>query len=72
MAPSAHQIATRAVRGSVSVVVMRDPADGSERHAVAYTSQGERWLSDRRVDDPSHADAAADVLGEFLIGRSAR
>jgi hypothetical protein len=68
----AHQIATRAMRGAVSVVVFRDPADGSELHGVAYTSQGAHWLSDRRFIDPSHADAAADVLGEFLTGRSAR
>lgn len=72
MRPLAHQIATRALYGIVSVVALRDPADGSERHAVAYTSHGECWLSDRRFDDPSHADAAADVLSEFLTGRSVR
>lgn len=66
MALSAHQIATRAAGGKVRVIALRDPADGSERHAVAYDSFGERWLSDLRFMDPSTADAAAAVLGEFI------
>lgn len=62
----AHQIATRAAGGKVHVVAFRDPADGSERHAVAYTSFGDRWLSALRFPDASTADAAAAVLGEFI------
>lgn len=62
----AHQIATRVAGGTVHVVTLRDPADGSQRHAVAYDSFGERWLSDLRFADESTADAAAAVLGEFI------
>lgn len=62
----AHQIATRAAGGTVRVLTIRDRADGSECHAVAYDSYGARWLSSLRYDDPSTADAAAAVLGEFI------
>lgn len=62
----AHQIATRAAGGKVRVVSLRDPADGSQRHTVAYESFGERWLSALRFADESTADAAAAVLGEFI------
>ena len=36
MTPAAHQIATKAIGGSVSVTTIRDPADGEERYAVSY------------------------------------
>lgn len=66
MTTMAHQIATRAAGGTVSVLTIRDRADGTEQHAVAYDSFGERWLSSLRYDDESTADAAAAVLGEFI------
>jgi len=62
----AHQIATRAAGGVVSVLTIRDRSDGSEQHAVVYDSYGERWLSVCRFADASTADAAASVLGEFI------
>lgn len=62
----AHQVATRAAGGTVRVLTIRDRADGTEQHAVAYDSFGERWLSRFRFSDESAADAAAAVLGEFI------
>lgn len=66
MMPMAHQSATRAAGGTISVFVLRDRADGTERHAVAYDSFGERWLSRHQFSDQDQANAAAVVLGEFL------
>lgn len=62
----AYQIATRAAGGTVRVLTIRDRGDGTEQHAVAYDSYGERWLSALRYPDASTADAAAAVLGEFI------
>jgi hypothetical protein len=61
-----HQIATRAIGGTVSVTTVRDPADGATRFAVAYDSRGEQWLSRHRFHDISQADAGALTLADFL------
>lgn len=66
MALSAHQIATRAIGGTVSVVIIRDPADGSARHAVSYEGGVTRWLSRHRFPDATQADAGALTLADFL------
>ena len=43
-----HQTVTRAVGGTVSVTIIRDPADGAARYAVSYQSGGTEWLSRHR------------------------
>jgi hypothetical protein len=53
----AHQIATRAIGGTVSITIIRDPADGSARYAVSYESRGGRWLSRHRFQDITQAEA---------------
>ena len=62
----AHQIATRAAGGSVTVAVIRDPADGSARYTVSYESRGDRWLSGHRFPDIAQSEAAALTLADFL------
>lgn len=65
----AHQIAAKAAGGQVSVVLFRDPADGSETFGAAYTTTGRagaRWLCPQRFSDRAQADAAAAVLAAFL------
>lgn len=62
----AHQIATRAVGGTVSVSVIRDPADGSARYTVSYQSRGDRWQSRHRFQDIGQAEAGALSLSDFL------
>jgi hypothetical protein len=68
MTEQAHQIATRAIGGTVSVITVRDPADGSARYAVAYKNRGGRqpWLSKHRFPDVAQADAGALRLADFL------
>ena len=66
MTPAAHQIATKAIGGSVSVTTIRDPADGEERYAVSYQSSGAEWLSRHRFHDVTQADAGALTLADFL------
>jgi hypothetical protein len=61
-----HQAITRALGGTVAVVVLRDPADGSARYAVSYHSGGTQWLSCHRFQDISQCDAACVVLADFL------
>jgi hypothetical protein len=63
---AAHQIATKAIGGTVSVTVIRDPADGTPRYAVSYESRAEQWLSRHRFHDVSQADAGALTLADFL------
>ena len=65
----AHQIATRAIGGTVSVTIIRDPADGTPRYAVSYESRSEHWLSRHRFQDVSQADAGA-VDSRRFPGRS--
>lgn len=62
----AHQIATRAIGGTVSVTVIRDPADGLARYAVSYESRGDRWLSRHRFQDIAQAEAGGLALSDFL------
>jgi hypothetical protein len=62
----AHQIATRAIGGTVSVTVVRDPADGLARYAVAYESRSDRWLSRHRFQDIAQAEAGGLALSDFL------
>jgi hypothetical protein len=62
----AHQIATRAVGGMISVTVIRDPADGTARYAVSYESRGDQWLSRHRFPDIAQAEAGALALADFL------
>ena len=62
----AHQIATRAIGGTVAVTIIRDPAEGSARYAVSYESRGEQWISWHRFPDVAQADAGALVLADFL------
>jgi hypothetical protein len=61
-----HQIITRTIGGTVSVTVVRDPADGAARYAVLYESRASQWLSRHRFHDVSQADAGALTLAEFL------
>jgi hypothetical protein len=61
-----HQIATRAIGGTVSVTTVRDPSDGLSRFAVMYQSRADQWLSRHRFPDVAQADAGALVLSDFL------
>jgi hypothetical protein len=61
-----HQIATRAIGGVVSIAIVRDPADGSIRHCVAYQSAAAQWLSRHRFQDVGQAEAGAITLSDFL------
>lgn len=63
---AAHQIATRTIGGTVSVTIIRDPADGTARYAVSYESRGDQWLSRHRFPDVAQADAGAVTLADFL------
>jgi len=66
LSTAAHQIATRALGGTVSIAIIRDPADGSVRHCVTYQSHASQWLSRHRFQDVSHAEAGAITLADFL------
>jgi hypothetical protein len=66
MSLTSHQIATRALGGTVHVTIIRDPADGAARYAVAYGSRGNQWLSRHRFPDVAQADAGALTLADFL------
>jgi hypothetical protein len=62
----AHQIATRAIGGTVSIATIRDPADGSSRFSVSYESRGDHWLSRHRFQDITQAEAGGLALSDFL------
>lgn len=62
----AHQIATRAIGGTVSTAIIRDPTDGSARFSVIYQSRASFWQSRHRFHAEDQAQAAAITLGEFL------
>jgi hypothetical protein len=66
LSAAAHQIATRALGGTVSIAIVRDPADGSIRHCVAYQSRAAQWLSRHRFQDVGQAEAGAITLADFL------
>ena len=68
MSLRAHQVASRAAGGRVAVELLRDPADGSERHVVVYRSGGDYWLSSFRFEDADQAAVAAMVLRDFVLG----
>jgi hypothetical protein len=61
-----HQVITRALGGTVSIAIVREPADGSIRHCVAYRSHASQWLSRHRFQDVSQAEAGAITLADFL------
>ena len=61
-----HQVITRALGGTVSIAIVRDPADGFIRHCVAYQSHGAHWLSRHRFPDVGQAEAGAITLADFL------
>jgi len=61
-----HQVITRALGGTVSIAIVRDPADGSIRHCVTYQSRAAQWLSMHRFQDVSQAEAGAITLADFL------
>lgn len=63
---SAHEIATRAIGGVVSVAVIRDPADGTAKFTVLYSSRATYWQTRHRFHEEGQAQAAAIVLSEFL------
>jgi hypothetical protein len=65
----AHEIATRAIGGTVSVATVRDPGDGSACFAVSYESRAVQWLSRHRFQDLNQADAGAVTLADFLGAR---
>ncbi|MGY3494173.1 hypothetical protein [Bradyrhizobium sp. USDA 4502] len=65
---SAVQKATRAIGGTVSIGLVRNPADGGARWAVLYTSKATHWQSPQ-FDEVSQAEAAALVLATFLGAR---
>jgi hypothetical protein len=62
----AHQIATRVIGGTVSIAIVRDPADGSARYTISYESRADRWLSRHRFPDIAQAEASALTLSDFL------
>jgi hypothetical protein len=64
-----HQILTRVVGGSVSVVLIRDPSDGTVRHGVRYRSGVIEWTSRHYFHEPEHTAAGVDVLSDFLGSR---
>jgi hypothetical protein len=66
MTENAHQIATRVVGGSVSVAVVRDPAEGSTKFTVVYESRAFFWQSRHRFQEIEHAQAGARTLSDFL------
>lgn len=62
----AHEIATRAIGGTASVVVLRDIAEGGNHFLVSYESRATQWLSRHRFQDVAQADAGALTLADFL------
>jgi hypothetical protein len=62
----AHEIATKAIGGTVSIATVRHPGDGSACFAVSYESRAIHWLSRHRFQDLSQADAGAVTLADFL------
>jgi hypothetical protein len=65
MTLAAHQIATRALGDTVSVTVIRDPADGAPRFAASYESNASQWRSRHRFHDVAQAEAEA-LMADFL------
>ena len=61
-----HQIISKTIVTKIFVVVIRDPADGSSRHAVAYEAGITRWVSRHRFPDVERAESAAVVLADWL------
>jgi hypothetical protein len=64
----AHQIATRALGGTVYVVTLRSPSGEGVSHAVAYENRGgtQRWISKHRFPDVTQCDAGCLVLADWL------
>jgi hypothetical protein len=66
-----HQIITKAIGATVSVLVIRDPADGASRHAVSYECGVTHWVSRHLFEDIAQAEAGCLTLADFL-GAEAR
>ena len=64
----ADQIATKALGGTVGITLLRDPADGSIRYAVAYSfgSSGTKWVSRHRFQTIEQVEAGCLALADFL------
>ena len=62
----AHEIATRAIGGTVSVALIRDHSDGSARFSIIYQSRAAFWPGRHRFQEEGQAQAAALTLAEFL------
>ena len=62
----ADQIAARALRGTVSICLVRDPRDGTFKHGVRYQHAGEDWISRCQFIDVDMANAAALTLSDYL------
>jgi hypothetical protein len=63
---TAHEIATRAIGGTVSVAIIRDHSDGTAHFSVCYESRASYWLSRHRFPELCSAQAGALALAEFL------
>jgi hypothetical protein len=66
MSDMPHQIITKALGAEVHVIIIRDTADGTVTHAVAYESGPTRWLSRHRFSDLAQAEAGCQTLADFL------
>ena len=69
MSKAAHQIATHASGGVVSISIIRYPAAGSAKFTVIYQSRAYYWQSPHCFPEVGQAEAAAVVLGNFLGAR---
>ena len=63
---AAHEIATGSIAGTVSVAIVRDPADRKTRFAVSYENQVTPWLSRHRLQDGARLNAGALTLAHPL------
>jgi hypothetical protein len=61
-----HQIITRAIGATVSVLTIRDPADGTSRHVVSYECGITHWVSRHLFQDVAQAEAGCLTLADFL------
>jgi hypothetical protein len=60
-----HEVATRAIVGTVLVAAVRGPANGIAHFAVSYESCANHWLSRHEFTDLPLADAGALTFGDF-------
>ncbi|MGY4476350.1 hypothetical protein [Bradyrhizobium sp. USDA 3364] len=66
MSSKIQQTISRAVGGSVAIASIRDPADGTVKFTVTYSSRATYWQSRHRFTEVEHAQAGALALSDFL------